>query len=70
MEDVYLLIQLILSVLIIGAVLVQNKGGGFGRAWSAGPSSFTKRGLERLVFRATFVLTGLLVAISILELLV
>ncbi len=68
MVNPLLIVQMILSVLLILAIVVQNKGTGFGRVWSAGPKSFTRRGLEKLVFRATFILTGLLIIISILSL--
>lgn len=70
MQNIFLIIQMIVSAFLIVMILVQNKGTGFGRAWSAGPSSFTRRGLEQLVFKATFVLVAILVAVSILQLII
>ena len=60
--------QIIVSVLLVGAILLQAKGKGFARSQSA--VSFTRRGAERLVFRATFVLVALFIIISLVQLLV
>ena len=54
MDNLIITVQIIVSVLLIAAVLIQTKGTGFGKAWG-GSTSFTRRGLERLIFRATFV---------------
>lgn len=70
MGNMLLIIQMIASVLLVLAILVQNKGTGFGRVWGAGPQSFTRRGLEKLVFKATFVLVAILVVVSILQLVI
>lgn len=68
MRDLLIVIQLITSTLLVGAIIVQTKGTGFGRSWGSGASSFTRRGLEKLVFRATFVLAALFIMVSILQL--
>lgn len=70
MQDVLIIGQIVVSAALILAILVQSKGTGFGRAWSSRPKSFTLVGLERLVFRATFVLAATLVVISILQLVI
>lgn len=67
MKDVLTVIQIIVSLLLMAAILVQAKGTGFGRSWG-GSSSFTRRGLEKLIFRATFVLSALFLIISFLQL--
>jgi len=59
-------LQIIISVFLIGLILVQVKGTGFGRVWGAS-SSFSRRGLERLVFKTTFVVAALFLIISILQ---
>lgn len=59
---------MISGVLLTLAILVQVKGKGFGRSLSGG--SFTRRGLEVFVFKATFVIAGTFVIVSILRLLV
>lgn len=60
--------QVITGILLIVAILLQSKGQGFAR--SQNPSSFTRRGAERLVFRGTFVLTAVFILVSILQLFV
>jgi len=63
-----LVLQIVISLLLIFLILIQNKGVGFGRAMG-GNMSFTKRGLEKVVFKMTFVLSILFIVISILQLL-
>ena len=70
MGNTLLISQTILSAVLIIVIGLQNKGSGFGRAFSAGPTSFTRRGLERLIFRATFVLIGVLIVVSVVQLVV
>lgn len=62
-----LVLQIIVSILLIGAILVQTKGTGFGRVWGSSGVSFARRGLEKLVFKATFVLSGLFIALALLQ---
>jgi protein translocase SecG subunit len=66
MRSGLLIFQSIISVILVLFILVQNKGVGFGRVWGGG-SSFTRRGLEKLIFKLTFVLTAIFVVISILN---
>lgn len=61
-------VQILVSVLLVGAILLQSKGTGFGRSLTQGGQSFTRRGLEKLVFRATFVLAGIFILVSALQL--
>ena len=65
MDNVLLAIQIVVAVLLAIAILVQVKGNGFGRMWGGG--SFSRRGLESLVFKATFVLAFLFVVVSFLS---
>lgn len=70
MKEVLLVLQMIVSVVLIVLVLLQARGTGLGRTMGmSGGTSFTRRGLEKLVFRATFVFVGLFLVISVLELL-
>lgn len=68
MKNGLTIIQIILSILLMAAILIQAKGTGFGRSWG-GSTTFTRRGLEKLVFRATFVLAALFLIMSVLQLL-
>ncbi len=62
--------QIVVSVALIASVAVQVKGVGFGRVWGSGGTSFTRRGLEKLIFKGTFVLSFLFITLSALALLV
>lgn len=65
-------IQVILSILLIGGVLLQQRGVGLGGAFGGGmeESSFGKRrGAELFIFRGTMVIAILLVLSAIITLL-
>jgi preprotein translocase subunit SecG len=68
MNIFFIISQIVLSILVVLLILIQNKGTGFGRAWGGGGSSFTRRGLEKVVFRATFVISALFIIVSLLQL--
>lgn len=70
MKQILTIIQIVVSVGLICLILIQARGTGFGRSGGFGGStSFSRRGLEKLVFKLTFVLAFLFIAISILQLL-
>ncbi|HKC04904.1 MAG TPA: preprotein translocase subunit SecG [Patescibacteria group bacterium] len=70
MKQILTIIQIISSLGVIGLILVQAKGTGLGRTFgSGGGTSFSRRGLEKLVFRLTFVFVGVFIVVSILQLL-
>lgn len=66
MQQFVQIIQSISAILLIIFVLLQVRGTGFSR--SANSSSFTRRGVEKLVFRLTFVITALFLATSAVSL--
>jgi len=66
MSNILIIIQTVFSVALIALILVQARGTGLGRG-SAG--SFTRRGLERLLFKLTFVVAAAFLIVSILQLL-
>lgn len=66
MKQVFTLLQIVISVVLIVLILLQARGTGFGRTGGGGTASFTRRGLEKLVFRATFVVSFLFIVLSIL----
>jgi protein translocase SecG subunit len=66
MKQALLIIQIVVSIILIGLILIQAKGTGFGRV---GGTSFTRRGLEKLVFRLTFVIAFIFLGVSMLQLL-
>ncbi len=59
--------QIIVSVLLVGAVLMQNKGEGLGAiAGGFGGSYHTRRGFERFLVQATVVLGVVFVVLAAL----
>lgn len=69
MKQIFTIAQIIISVILITLILIQARGTGFGRSSNIGSSSFSRRGLEKLVFRLTFVFAFLFISVSILQLL-
>lgn len=59
--------QIIVSILLVGAVLMQNKGEGLGAiAGGFGGSYHTRRGFERFLVQSTVVLGVLFVVLAAL----
>ena len=67
MRTTLIIVQLVVSVLFILTVLVQQKGSGLGGAISgqAGTVQSTKRGAEKIVYKASIILAILFVALSL-----
>lgn len=65
-------IQIILSVLLVGGILLQQSeagvGGSFGGGDGFSSSYHTKRGAERFIFISTIVVAVLFVLISVVQL--
>jgi protein translocase SecG subunit len=70
MTNFLLLSQTIVAASLVILILLQVKGTGFGRVWGNQASQFSRRGLEAFVFKLTFVIAGLFIIISILQLIV
>lgn len=64
MKNTFLVIQIVSAILLTGTILIQARGTGFGRGSAA---SFTRRGLEKLIFRLTFVFAAIFMLVSILQ---
>ena len=58
-------VQIGLSILLVGAVLLQQSGAGIGGAFGGADAGgfHTRRGIEKVLFRATIIL-GILLALS------
>lgn len=68
MKEAMLILQIILSVLLIGAILLQAQGAGLGTSWGGGGESYhTKRGIERVLFGFTIVGIILFVVLSVVN---
>lgn len=60
---------IVVSVLLVIAILLQQKGGGLGNAFGGlGASYHTKRGFEKILFVSTIVLAVLFFALAIASL--
>ena len=71
MKQVILVGQIAVSAFLVVLILLQARGTGFGRSLGGGnQSSFSRRGLEKVVFKLTFILVGIFIAISILQLVI
>lgn len=67
METIIFVSQLVVGVLLIGAVLIQNRGTGVGAAFGGSGGVFhTKRGVEKTLHYITIGLTVAFLAISFL----
>ena len=64
----FYVLQVLSALALCALILIQNKGTGLGRAFGGGGvTSFKRRGLERIVFRLTFVSTAVFLGVSILQ---
>ena len=71
METLIGIIQIVISVLLIVAILLQQQGSGLGAAFGGEGNTFrTKRGLEKSLFTATIVLATLFLGTGIASLIV
>lgn len=62
--------QLVLATLLIVAVLLQQKGAGLGSAFGgSGTMHTTRRGVDKILFNATIVISILFFAVSIVAVL-
>ncbi|KKS94706.1 MAG: hypothetical protein UV71_C0020G0006 [Microgenomates group bacterium GW2011_GWC1_43_13] len=67
MKEFLTVAQIASSIALIGLILVQARGTGFGRSSGfGGGTSFSRRGLEKLIFRATFIVALAFVGVSML----
>ena len=63
----YLIIgQIVIAILLMGGILLQSRGAGLGSAFGGDGNVYrTKRGVEKVVFRATIVLSVCFLALSL-----
>lgn len=67
METALTIIQILSAATLIVVILIQTKGTGFGRSFKSS-ASFTRRGLEKVVFKMTFVIAFVFILVSLLQL--
>lgn len=69
MKNIFLVINIILSILIVFFILIQGKGGGLGNAWGGKGEFFqTRRGIEKITLQLTIFLVILFLIFSFVNL--
>ena len=69
MDSFLTIAQIVLSVALVGAVLLQVRGGGLGGIFGQADTVYrTKRGAEKVLFQLTIVLVVLFAIVSLLTL--
>lgn len=63
--------QLVLAVLMIVAILLQQKGSGLGAAFGGSSNIYnTKRGVDKVLFQATIVISILFFGVAVANLII
>lgn len=69
MKNSLTIIQIISSVILIGLILLQQKGGGLGASFGSETFVFsTRRGLEKIIFYLTIIFITAIIILSLLRL--
>ncbi len=69
MSQLFTVIQIVISILLIVCILLQQRGAGLGGVFGGGGEDYhTKRGLEKTVFIATIILAFLFLCLGIVRL--
>jgi preprotein translocase subunit SecG len=68
LKTIFLIVQVVISVLLITAVLLQNRGAGLGQSFGGSSSTYhTKRGFEKRLHQATIILAIAFLTIPLLQ---
>lgn len=68
MSKVLIIIQIILSLSLIAAILLQAQGTGLGGIFGAGGETYrSRRGIEKILFWATIILSACFLLVSVLN---
>ncbi|MDP2812522.1 MAG: preprotein translocase subunit SecG [bacterium] len=69
MKNTLYIVQIIVSILLVAAIMLQQKGSGLGAAFGGDSAVYrTKRGAEKFLFRATIVLAALFLISALINL--
>ena len=69
MKNVFLILNIILSILIVVFILIQGRGAGLGSAWGGGCELFqTRRGVEKVTLWLTTILIVIFFIVSLFNL--
>jgi len=68
LKNTLLIIELVVSILLVAAVLLQNRGAGLGQSFGGSSSTYhTKRGFEKRLHQATIILAIIFLTIPLLQ---
>lgn len=72
MQTILLVIQIVISVLLVGSILMQNRGAGVSAVFGGGDGAAyrTKRGLEKGLYIFTIILAILFVTVGVVSLII
>ena len=71
LSKIFVIVQLVLSVLLVVVILLQQKGGGLGAAFGGSSNVYsTKRGMDKMLYQVTIVVATLFLLLSLANLLV
>lgn len=66
MKNILLITQIVLSIVITGAILLQAQGTGLGSTWGGGGETYhTRRGVEKVLFYFTIGAITVFTAVSL-----
>ena len=70
MREIFLALQILVSVSLVVAIVLQAQGTGLGSTWGGGGESYhTRRGVEKVLFALTIVGIILFAVLSIINIL-
>lgn len=65
------IIQIVISILLVIAILLQQRGGGLSATFGGSGTIYgTRRGMEKTIFRATIILAALFLIAAFLNIIV
>jgi preprotein translocase subunit SecG len=66
MSDIFKIIQIVLSIILIAFILLQQRGSGLGMAFGGEGNAYrSRRGVEKILFTATIIVAILLCATAV-----
>lgn len=68
LKGALIIFQIVSSVFLVILILIQTKGTGLGRTFGGGNVSFTRRGVEKIVFKSTFAVSVFFILVSLITL--
>jgi len=68
-DTIISLIQILIAILLIAAILFQQRGSGLSSAFGGGGGVYyQKRGMEKMLLWATIILAGLFMGVALIRL--